>query len=158
MSSDKQDDDASKSIRLGRILLIEFENGRMEIWVDGMLREELPSRRFYQIVDRRFYGEPKWTYCPDEDKWAEKVPSWFHIDHMRVGSIVETYIHISRVRPLTEQENQSLSALTAWSDNRVTIVRAASMGASHDMVRAAAEELGRAPIPSPLPLRPGSGR
>ncbi len=85
-----------------------------------------------------------------------REPDWLRRDSIACGSLVETYIHISRVRSLTANETAELNALCAWSDKRAAVARSLVTGALKDDAAfdAALAGLGRAPIPAVLPQRP----
>lgn len=82
-------------------------------------------------------------------------PRWLWMDHIGVGSDIETYIHIARVRPLTDAEREDRDALRAWSDKRSALVRRLITTPERDWFEAALAELGRAPTPRVPPVRPG---
>lgn len=77
-------------------------------------------------------------------------------DHIGVGSLVETYIHIGRERPLTARETADRDALRAWSSRRsalvVRVIREPLTRA--EWLDAALAELGPAPWPAVTPERP----
>lgn len=85
-----------------------------------------------------------------------REPDWLMRDHIACGSLVETYLHISRVRPLTDAERAECKALLAWSKRRAAVVQAITTRVVTDAaaIEAALAELGRAPIPAVRPQRP----
>jgi hypothetical protein len=82
-------------------------------------------------------------------------PGWLRQDHIRVGSDIETFIHIARTRPLTDAEREDRDALRAWSDKRAALARRLFTSSDHDWFETALAELGRAPMPRVRPERPG---
>lgn len=77
------------------------------------------------------------------------------LQHFAVGSLVETYIHIMRLRALTERENSDLHALLAWGKKRTEIVLRVQRSETFEWLDAALADLGPAPIPAERPVRPG---
>lgn len=89
-----------------------------------------------------------------------REPDWLRRDGIATGSLIETYIHIARVRPLTATETAERDALRAWSDRRAAVVRAIATGSVVDAaaIDAALAKLGRSPIPAVRPQRPARNR